>query len=115
MSWCAGFSGSFWSAYHDVIPRAPGGASHSICASFLTWCSAHDCQSAWFVMLVHTCARLDNILLLAANSRLAHAAGFEERAKLYRFYHLCNHYVLFGGGYKGSAMAELSSLTHNMK
>lgn len=24
MSWCAGFSGSFWKAYHDVIPRAPG-------------------------------------------------------------------------------------------
>ncbi|GMH36315.1 hypothetical protein BSKO_04183 [Bryopsis sp. KO-2023] len=24
MSWCAGFSGAFWKAYHDVIPRAPG-------------------------------------------------------------------------------------------
>lgn len=24
MSWCAGLSGSFWKAYHDVIPRAPG-------------------------------------------------------------------------------------------
>jgi fructosamine-3-kinase len=21
---CAGFSGSFWAAYHEVIPRAPG-------------------------------------------------------------------------------------------
>ncbi len=42
-------------------------------------------------------------------------AGFEERAKLYRFYHLCNHYVLFGGGYRGSAMSELTSLTRNMK
>lgn len=24
MSWCAGFSPSFWEAYHEVIPRAPG-------------------------------------------------------------------------------------------
>ncbi len=24
MSWCAGFSASFWSAYHDLIPRAKG-------------------------------------------------------------------------------------------
>jgi len=24
MSWCAGFSRSFWDAYHKVIPRAPG-------------------------------------------------------------------------------------------
>lgn len=24
MSWCAGFSGDFWRAYHEVIPRAPG-------------------------------------------------------------------------------------------
>ncbi|KAL4854893.1 Protein-ribulosamine 3-kinase [Chlorella vulgaris] len=24
MSWCAGFGASFWAAYHEVIPRAPG-------------------------------------------------------------------------------------------
>lgn len=24
MSWCAGFGGTFWRAYHDVIPKAPG-------------------------------------------------------------------------------------------
>lgn len=24
MSWCAGFGGSFWSAYHECIPRQPG-------------------------------------------------------------------------------------------
>lgn len=24
MSWCAGFSGQFWEAYHKLIPRAPG-------------------------------------------------------------------------------------------
>lgn len=24
MSWCAGFSGAFYKAYHEVIPRAPG-------------------------------------------------------------------------------------------
>ena len=24
MSWCASFGPAFWSAYHDVIPRAPG-------------------------------------------------------------------------------------------
>eukprot|EP00898_Chlorokybus_atmophyticus_P000128 jgi/Chlat1/1115/Chrsp110S00059 len=24
MSWCAGFSSSFWQAYHEVIPREPG-------------------------------------------------------------------------------------------
>jgi fructosamine-3-kinase len=64
MSWCAGFGGSFWSAYHELIPRAE---------------------------------------------------GFEERAKLYRFYHLANHYVLFGGGYRSSAMSELSSLTRTLK
>jgi fructosamine-3-kinase len=23
-SWCAGFGTSFWAAYHEVIPRAPG-------------------------------------------------------------------------------------------
>lgn len=24
MSWCAGFSGTFWTAYHSVLPKAPG-------------------------------------------------------------------------------------------
>eukprot|EP00879_Flechtneria_rotunda_P025317 GHRR01026896.1.p1 GENE.GHRR01026896.1~~GHRR01026896.1.p1 ORF type:complete len:186 (+),score=52.12 GHRR01026896.1:480-1037(+) len=24
MSWCAGFTGDFWRAYHEVIPKAPG-------------------------------------------------------------------------------------------
>lgn len=24
MQWCAGFSGAFWEAYHEIIPRAPG-------------------------------------------------------------------------------------------
>ena len=24
MSWCAGFSGDFWDAYHALIPKAPG-------------------------------------------------------------------------------------------
>lgn len=24
MSWCAGFSGRFWTAYHEEIPKAPG-------------------------------------------------------------------------------------------
>lgn len=24
MSWCAGFSGKFWEAYHSLVPRAPG-------------------------------------------------------------------------------------------
>lgn len=24
MSWCAGFGGAFWSAYHELLPRAPG-------------------------------------------------------------------------------------------
>eukprot|EP00775_Hariotina_reticulata_P003566 gene3566-3834_t len=24
MSWCAGFSGDFWRAYHEIIPKAPG-------------------------------------------------------------------------------------------
>ena len=24
MSWCASFSPSFWRAYHEVLPRAPG-------------------------------------------------------------------------------------------
>ena len=23
-SWCAGFSGSFWAAYHALLPRQPG-------------------------------------------------------------------------------------------
>jgi len=64
MSWCAGFSGAFWSAYREIIPEAE---------------------------------------------------GFGERAKLYRLYHYLNHYNLFGGGYRGSAMSELRSLTRNMK
>ncbi len=24
MQWCAGFSGPFWQAYHEVIPKDPG-------------------------------------------------------------------------------------------
>lgn len=24
MSWCAGFSGAFWEAYHELVPKAPG-------------------------------------------------------------------------------------------
>ena len=24
MQWCAGFSGPFWQAYHDIIPKDPG-------------------------------------------------------------------------------------------
>jgi hypothetical protein len=23
-SWCAGFSGAFWAAYHELLPRQPG-------------------------------------------------------------------------------------------
>ena len=26
MQWCAGFSSEFWEGYHELIPRAPGGA-----------------------------------------------------------------------------------------
>jgi fructosamine-3-kinase len=24
MAWCAGFTGDFWRAYHEVLPKAPG-------------------------------------------------------------------------------------------
>lgn len=24
MQWCAGFTGDFWQAYHEIIPKAPG-------------------------------------------------------------------------------------------
>jgi hypothetical protein len=140
MSWCAGFGGSFWSAYHELIPRAEG-------------------QSSWSITgmpsrAVYTCFALLKFYLIGSMTAIVYSrAGFEERAKLYRFYHLANHdvrvppvmrsmvpewpaklrwpvtpaprsteqnnlpsmQVLFGGGYRSSAMSELSSLTRNLQ
>lgn len=139
MSWCAGFSSSFWSAYHELIPRAEGQSSWSI--------------TRMLSKAVYTCFALKFYLVGSITAIVYSDAGFEERAKLYRFYHLANHYVrappvlrsmvpewpaqlrwpvtsaprsteqdnllsmqvLFGGGYRSSAMSELSSLTRNLQ
>ena len=35
MSWCAGFSSAFYTAYHKVLPKAPGGSSLCVYRSIL--------------------------------------------------------------------------------
>ncbi len=47
----------------------------------------------------------------AYHERLPKQAGFEERSQLYQLYHVLNHYLLFGGSYRGSALSLLSTLS----
>lgn len=37
-------------------------------------------------------------------------AGFEERQDLYKLYHVLNHYVMFGRGYRRMCLQLLNSL-----
>ncbi|KAK6330525.1 hypothetical protein TWF696_003413 [Orbilia brochopaga] len=37
-------------------------------------------------------------------------AEYEDRVSLYRLYHILNHYALFGGGYKSSAVGVMKEL-----
>ncbi|PNY29252.1 Fructosamine-3-kinase [Tolypocladium capitatum] len=37
-------------------------------------------------------------------------AEWEDRISLYELYHHLNHFVMFGGGYRGGAMAIMKKL-----
>ena len=36
--------------------------------------------------------------------------GFEKRKVVYNLYHILNHYVLFGGGYRGQARSMIEEI-----
>ena len=38
------------------------------------------------------------------------ADGFEQRGKLYKLYHILNHYNMFGGGYYSQAVGIMQDL-----
>jgi protein-ribulosamine 3-kinase len=37
--------------------------------------------------------------------------GYEERRDVYNLYHLLNHWILFGGAYRGQALALIELVT----
>lgn len=39
MSWCAGFNSAFYDAYHKVMPKAPGKATHNSLGNSRQLCS----------------------------------------------------------------------------
>lgn len=56
---------------------------------------SHDGFSLLFLLATAALTILLIRLMSWHLNRCALLPGFQERAKLYRFYHLCNHYVRF--------------------
>jgi fructosamine-3-kinase len=57
------------------------------------------------------CAGFNGQFREAYHAKIPKAPGFEERAEMYKLYHILNHYNMFGGGYYGECVSILKGLS----
>jgi protein-ribulosamine 3-kinase len=57
------------------------------------------------------CAGFNGAFREAYHAKIPKAPGFEERAEMYKLYHILNHHNMFGGGYYGECVSILKALS----
>jgi len=59
---------------------------------------------------IHTCICTWRARIQAYNEEWPLAPGYEKRKVIYNLYHILNHIVLFGGGYRSQAQRMIDQI-----